>query len=83
MHPFMLALELHPHCLLSTRYRPKFWFWETFETVKRLAFTGALLVFGSGTVGQLFVGMWLSVFSIMACKCTDKNCVCFVLDGVV
>ena len=37
----------------------------------RLAFTGALLMFGSGSVVQLFLGIWLAIGMVVATSLPD------------
>lgn len=46
---------------LVETYKCRYWWWEVVEALRRLAFTGALAIFGSGSFAQLFFGMWLCI----------------------
>ena len=46
---------------LFDSYKPKFWWFEIFETVRRLSLTGALGALMPGTVTQMTVGVLLCV----------------------
>lgn len=58
-------IKLQPFLFLFEMYRPSTWWWEVFETVRRLLLTGALTVFEPGSVFQLFVGMMICIGSLM------------------
>ena len=50
---------------LFDSYKPEYWYFEIFETCRRLALTGALGAIKPGTITQLAFGMLLSLCGIM------------------
>jgi len=50
---------------LFDMYHPETWWWEVFETIRRISLTGALMVFKEGSVLQLFLGVTICVLSLM------------------
>jgi len=47
-------------------YRPKYWFWEVIETIRRLLITGVLSVIYVGTSLQIVVGIFMSICFVYA-----------------
>ena len=50
---------------LFDMYHARVWWWEVFETLRRIALTGALMVFKEGSILQLFLGVTICVVSLM------------------
>mmetsp|Transcript_86887 Transcript_86887/g.246181 ORF Transcript_86887/g.246181 Transcript_86887/m.246181 type:complete len:1116 (-) Transcript_86887:190-3537(-) len=50
---------------LFDMYHARVWWWEVFETGRRLCLTGALMVFEEGSVLQLFVGITICLVALM------------------
>ena len=46
-------------------YTPSCWWWEVFETGRRLSLTGALMIFPAGSAIQLFVGTWICLIALL------------------
>ena len=55
---------------LFDSYKPEYWYFEIFETCRRLALTGALGAIKPGTITQLAFGMLLSLCGIMVYCCS-------------
>ena len=51
---------------LVEAYRPTYYYWEVVEAGRRLALTSALSILQSGSLVQLFLGLWLCIFMVMA-----------------
>lgn len=51
---------------LVEAYRPAYYYWEVVEAGRRLALTSALSILQSGSLVQLFLGLWLCIFMAMA-----------------
>jgi hypothetical protein len=57
--------KLDSQRFLFDMYHPKNWWWEVFETLRRISLTGALMVFKEGSILQLFLGVTICVVSLM------------------
>ena len=53
-------------CFLFDPYKPEFWYFETVETVRRLAMTGLFSIIASGSFTQLSVGLLFSFAHTLA-----------------
>jgi hypothetical protein len=58
--------ELSSVAFLFESYKPQFWWFEIFETCRRLALTGALGAIKPGTISQLAVGMLIASAALFA-----------------
>ena len=52
------------YCLLSLA-RPRYFYWEGVDMVRKLTLVGLLVVVGRGTVAQLFVAVCISCVSLL------------------
>lgn len=62
----LLARPADKIFFLVSMYRPVYWFWDVVEACRRLALTSVLSIFTAGSTLQLFLGLWLCIFFIMA-----------------
>ena len=49
---------------LFRSYEPRCWWWEIFETARKLSLTGMVIFYAPGTASQILIGMLICLFSI-------------------
>ena len=55
------SLHITPLMFLWEPYKPKFWYWEVIETMKRLLMTEVLSTINPGTFSQLVAGLLMNI----------------------
>jgi hypothetical protein len=58
----------HPHVkrlsFLYSAYSPKYWWFEVFETLRKLLLTGGLVFVSPGSAGQIVISILICIFSM-------------------